>query len=355
MAWGEGGDAAQSVALVTSTWGYASWTWHLQSIIYKKGWICSTCACLGDAKYNRAWPNLPYPHSNTSSPTLPGEPGSYWPMRATYWEKAAMKLGRGSQSMSWILLPWHYLSWVDGVGDWKKKQTQISWYRGTSTITLLPLPPSTHSHHSAFKHPFHSLPSGYSFAVLSFLWFACPWAHSTVCLCVYESSLKWRIDSPCSIFLIWLTSQSTPYFSPYLLPPLFLFLRVSQYDVGEWECLRGVLNCSYKRRVWKTSVLGVSAVCFALYLYVCACIFVFILKWIRMLRIQECTPLYKGQELVSVLWPLAYCIFDSTTEEMPNLFFIFILVVQLLWVQEDSLEGMCPQRFVDTPHQLVLQ
>lgn len=39
---------------------------------------------------------IPSSHPNTSSPTLPGEPGSYWPIRATYWEKK---------------LPWN---WVTG-------------------------------------------------------------------------------------------------------------------------------------------------------------------------------------------------------------------------------------------------
>lgn len=50
----------------------------------------------------------------------------------------------------------------------RKKQTQMSWYRGTSSIPL-PLPPSTHSPQPAFKHAFHFLLSCYSFAVLSFL------------------------------------------------------------------------------------------------------------------------------------------------------------------------------------------
>lgn len=73
-----------------------------------------------------------------------------------------------------------------------------------------------------------------------------------------------------------------------------------------------------------SGVLCTASVCVRLY------VFFFTLKWIRMLRIQESTPMYEGQELVSVLWPLPYCIFDSTTEEMPDLFFIFIHVVQLL-------------------------
>lgn len=59
-----------------------------------------TCARLGETNQNWAPPKLPL-----HTPTSPGEPGSYRPMRATYWEKAAMKLGRRSQSMPWISWP----------------------------------------------------------------------------------------------------------------------------------------------------------------------------------------------------------------------------------------------------------
>lgn len=91
-----------------------------------------------------------------------------------------------------------------------------------------------------------------------------------------------------------------------------------------------------------SSVLCTASVC----VFVCC----YVLTWIRVLGFQKFKSLYEGQELVSVLWPMLYCIFDSTTEGMPDLFFIFIRMVQLLCVREDSLEGMCPQRFADTPH-----
>lgn len=61
-----------------------------------------------------------------------------------------------------------------------------------------------------------------------------------------------------------------------------------------------------------------------------------------LLGIQRCMILLEGQRHVSVVWPIQYRTFDSMTEGMPDLFFIFIHAVQLLCEQEDALEGMHP-------------
>lgn len=165
-----------------------------------------------------------------------------------------MKLGRRSQSMPWIFCAGIISTWGwGGELEGREGQTQISRYEGTSTIPLFPLPPSTHTLQPAIISPF--LPSS---SVL-FIWFfvfrlCCLFAPGQktlsilsmlhyVCVYVFESALKWHIDSQCSIFShlahYYSASQPTLYFSPSLsISVSIMLLNGSVYE----ECCIAVIR-----------------------------------------------------------------------------------------------------------------
>lgn len=181
-----------------------------------------------------------------------------------------MKLGRRSQSMPWIFCAGIISTWGwGGELEGREGQTQISRYEGTSTIPLFPLPPSTHTLQPAIISPF--LPSSSVLFICFFVFRLCclfaPGQKTLsmlhyVCVCVFESALKWHIDSQCSIFShlahYYSASQPTLYFSPSLsISVSIMLLNGSVYE----ECCIAVIREGFG--VYFVSHLQ----------YVCLCVF----------------------------------------------------------------------------------
>lgn len=221
-----------------------------------------------------------------------------------------MKLGRRSQSMPWISCP-GIISTERRRGEKETDTNQSLWrhldYTSPPTPSIHPLSPACH--HQAL--PLSTLLLFICFSVFSVVclplgWKLCVYMCSImyVCVCVCVKAL-WNDALIHSVlyFLIWLTitvrvnrrrislslslAPSSFYFLPISLPRS-LFLWVSEYHVVEWKCLRGVLYCRYKRRVWSVSACIVHER-YVLYLCMLVCISMcYFLTWNTVLSIQEC-------------------------------------------------------------------
>lgn len=280
-----------------------------------------------------------------------------------------MKLGRRSQSMPWISCPGIISTQRRGGGGWK--QTQISWYGGTSTIPLHPLLPSTHSFQSAFIYPFLFPPSCSSFAFLPSLLFVCPWAENSVCLCVRVCvKALWNDALIHSVlyFLIWLTitvrvnrhrislSRSLSFLlSPYFFPSLSLSMSI-RVSCCWMECCTSVYEecCIAVTREgfgeW-VCVLWVSVVCFV---PVCVCLYA--LFWNTMQSIEECMLLLcTVWGHMVVLRPVLYIWHLCVWGDAKSVFYFFpVHVLVFICVQEDLLVGICIPWFLHTLHLLKL-